>query len=85
MREVIVPTNQFKLTPQEIDSEVIVFDSGDNTTPPIKPPDDVLWRFISVTLLHVEDKTEPNIGLTYPKIDGVYPFIRMPSQMFYQS
>ena len=31
--------------------------------------------------LHVEDETDPNIGLTYPMIDGVHPFIRMPRRM----
>ena len=75
LREVIVPPNQFKLTPQEIDSEIILFDGGNSTLPPIKLPDGILWRSISVHLLHVEDETLPNIGLTYPKIRGVHPFI----------
>jgi hypothetical protein len=57
LQEVIVPTDQFKLTPLEINSEIVVFDSGDNTTLPIKPPDGSLWRAISVKLLHVEDET----------------------------
>ncbi len=39
------------------------------------------WGSISVHLLHVEDETLPNIGLTHPKILGVHPFIRMPRQM----
>ena len=81
LREVIVPPNQFKLTPQEIDSEIIVFDGGDSTTLSIKPPDGVLWRSISVHQLHVDDETQPTLGLTYPKILGVHPFIRMPRQM----
>ncbi len=46
LHEVIVPPNQFKLTPQEIDAEIIVFDGGDSTTLPIKPPDGILWRSI---------------------------------------
>ncbi len=81
LREVIVPPNQFKLSLQEINAEIIVFDDGNSTSPPIKPPDDILWHSISVHLLHVEDVTLPNIGLTYPKILGVHPFIRMPHQM----
>ena len=81
LRKVIVPPNQFKLTPQEIDAEIIVFDGGDSTTLPIKPPDGVLWRSISVHQLHVDDETQPTLGLTYPKILGVHPFIRMPRQM----
>ncbi len=84
LREVIVPPNQFKLTLQKIDAEIIVFDGGDSTTLPIKSPDGVLWRSISVHLLHVEDETKPTIGLTYPKILGVHPFIRMPRQMSWE-
>ena len=76
--EVIVPPNQLKLTPEEINAEITVFDSGNSTSPPIKPPDGVLWHSISVHLLHVKDETLPNIGLTYPKILGVHPFVRMP-------
>jgi hypothetical protein len=79
--KVIVPPNQFKLTPQEIDAEIIVFDGGDSTTLPIKPPDGVLWRSISVHQLNVDDETQPTLGLTYPKILGVHPFIQMPRQM----
>ena len=75
LREVIVPHNQFKLTHNEIDAEIIVVDGGNSTSPPIKPPDDVLWRSISVNQLHVEDDIHPNIGLTYPKVIGIHPFI----------
>ena len=81
LREVIVPPNQFKLTPQEIDTKIIVFDGGNSTSPPIKPLDGVLWHSISVHLLHVKDETLPNIGLTYPEIPGVHSFIRMPRLM----
>ncbi len=75
LREVIVPPNQFKLTSQEINTKIIVFDGGNSTSPLIKPPDGVLWRSISVHLLHVQNVTPPNIGLTYPKILGIHPFI----------
>ena len=34
-----------------------------------------------MNVLHVEDETDPNIGLTFPKMDGVNPFIRMPQRM----
>jgi hypothetical protein len=81
LREVNVPTHQFKLSPEEIESEIVVFDGGDNASPPIKPPDGVIWRSIPVKLLHLEDETQPTIGLTYPMIDGVYPFIRMSRSM----
>ncbi len=69
------------MTTEEIDSEIVVFDGGDHTSPPIKPPDGIFWHSIYVNLLHVEDETDPNMGLTYPKIDGVNPFIRMPRRM----
>ncbi len=80
-REIMVRTNQFKLTPFEIDTDIVVFDGGNHSTPRIKPPDGIFWRSISVKQLHVEDETDPNIGLTHPMIDGVHPFIRMPRSM----
>ena len=81
LREVIIPSNHFKLSTKDIDSEIVVFDGGNLSAPPIKPPDGILWRSISVNVLHVEDETDPNIGLTFPKMDGVNPFIRMPRRM----
>ena len=75
LHEVNVPPNQFKLTHDEIDSEIIIFDGGDSTTPQIKPLDGILWHCIFVTFFHVEDEHRPNLGLCFPKIDGVYPFI----------
>jgi hypothetical protein len=55
LHEVIVPPNQLKLTHDKIDSEIIIFDGGDSTTPQIKPPHGILWHCIPVSLLHVED------------------------------
>jgi hypothetical protein len=81
LREIVLPTNHFKITTQDIDSEIVVFDGGNISSPPIKPPDDVLWRSISVNRLYVEDEIDPNIGLTFPLVDGVKPFIRMPRRM----
>jgi len=75
LREVIVPSNHFKLSTKDIDSEIFVFDGGNLSAPPIKPPDGILWRSISVNVLHVKDETNPNIGLIFPKMDGVNPFI----------
>ena len=48
LREVNVPIHQFRLSPEEIDSEIVVFDGGDTNSPPIKPPDGVIWRSIPV-------------------------------------
>jgi len=81
LREVNVPIHQFRLSPEEIDSEIVVFDGGDTNSPPIKPPDGVIWRSIPVKLLYLEDETFPSIGLTYPMINGVHPFIRLPRSM----
>jgi hypothetical protein len=50
LREVIVPPNQFSLTCNKIDSEIIVFDGGDTTSPQIKPPDGIQWRCISIRI-----------------------------------
>ena len=52
LREVDVPPNQLKLTHDEIDLEIIVFDGGDSTTPQIKPPDGIVWHCISVTFIN---------------------------------
>ena len=40
-----------------------------------------MWRCLAVRMLHVEDETRPNIGLNFPKLDGVHPFIRLPRQL----
>ena len=40
----------------------------------------MLWHSISVNKLHVEDETDPNIGLTYPMIDGVHPLLECPER-----
>ncbi len=47
-------------------------------SPPILPPDEIWWRSIPVQDLHVEDKIRGNIGLSFPRIDGTSPFIRLP-------
>jgi hypothetical protein len=89
-REVIVPQGQVTLSCKEIDEEIkiVVFDGSDVPSnhldvpsKHIQPPDGVMWRCINVRMLHVEDETRPNIGLTFPKLDGVYPFIRLPRQL----
>ena len=77
----MVPTNQFKLTPIEIDSDIVVFDGGDPLTPPIRPPDDIIWRSIPVRELHIEDEIRCDIGLIFRQTDGVSSFIRLPRQM----
>jgi len=81
LRSFCVSPETLKLSHQQINSEVIVFDGGNLTCPPIKPPDGLLWHSFPVHMLHVEDEIDPNLGLTYLKIDGIRPFIRMPRNM----
>jgi hypothetical protein len=81
LREVVVPMTQLKITTSEIDNEVIVFDGGNNNTPPLCPPNGFQWRSISVRELCTEDETRGDIGLTFPRIEGTSPFIRMPHTM----
>ena len=81
LREVIVPQGQVTLSCNEIDSKIIVFDGSDVPSNHIRPPHGIMWRCLPVRTLHVEDETRPNFGLTFPKLDGVYPFIRLPRQM----
>ena len=86
LREVVVPPNVTinLLSTKEIDKEIIVFDGGNNANPPLRPPDGVNWRCISIatgTHLHVEDETNPDRGLTYARLNNALPFIRMPRSM----
>ena len=81
LREVVVPMTQLKITTSKIDNEVIVFDGGNNNTPPIRPPNGIQWCSISVRELCTKDETRGDIGLTFPRIEGTSPFIRMPCTM----
>ncbi len=76
--EVVIPCNQYKLSIQEIEDDIIVFDGGNPTTPPILPPDRLTWRSIPISKLYVEDETNPNVGLSCPRINNSLPFIRLP-------
>ncbi len=67
--------------PKTLTLRLLFFDGGNISSPPIKPPDGILWRSISVNILYVEDEIDPNIGLTFLMMDGVNPFIRMPQRM----
>jgi hypothetical protein len=83
LTEVIVPEciQQNILTKSQINNEIVVVDGGDDGNPPIVPPDGVIWRSLSVRVgnhLHVQDESNPSRGLTFPRVDGALPFIRMP-------
>jgi len=78
LRYIVVPSNQAIMSTTLIDSEIIVFNGGDNGTPPIRPPDGVRWRSIPVRDLHIEDEVRGDIGLSFPRIHGTSPFICLP-------
>jgi len=78
LREMIVPTTQYKFSRTEIDNEIIVIDGGTHPCPPICPPKGIKWRSISIQDLHIEDETNGSVGLSYPKMNGISPFICLP-------
>jgi hypothetical protein len=85
LTEVIVPEaiQQNLLTTSDINNDIVVIDGGDDGNPPIRPLDGVIWRCLAVRggkHLHVQDETDPSRGLTFTRIDGALPFIRMPRQ-----
>jgi hypothetical protein len=85
LSKVIVPYNQIKLLSiDKIDSQVVVFDGGNDNNPPIRPPDGVMWHRISIRdgrHIYVDDETNPDRGLTFARIDNSLPFTRLPRSM----
>ena len=81
LKDIVLPDHHFKLSTDEIDQDIIVFDGGDHSTPPIRPPDDIIWRSIPVRQLHIEDEIRCDVGLTFRQTDGVSSCIRLPRQM----
>ena len=49
--------------------------------PMITPPKCVKWRRHHVSDLHIQDDLQGDIGLTFRRIDGCLPFIRLPRNM----
>jgi len=47
-------------------------------SPPIRPPHGIWWCSIPVRDLHIEDELSGDLGLSFPRIDGASPFIRLP-------
>ena len=78
LREVIVPSDFVPFSLSDIEDEVIVFDGGNLSCPPITPPKTVEWRRHHVSDLHIQDDPQGDIGLTFRCIDGCLPFIRLP-------
>jgi hypothetical protein len=85
LTKVLVPTTiqQNLLSESDIVDEVVVVDGGDDGNPPIRPPDGVNWRCLSViggNHMHVPDETDPCRGLAFARVDSTLPFIRLPWQ-----
>ncbi len=74
----VVPPNQVKISIAETDSKVIVVDGGCEMSPPIRPPHGIRWHSIPVQDLHIEDELSGDIGLSFSRVDGTSPFIRLP-------
>ncbi len=58
-----------------------MFDGGVIDNPPIRPPDGVIWRCISIregNYVHICDGVDPHCGLTFQRVDNVLLFIRLP-------
>jgi hypothetical protein len=75
LREVLVPSSQVKLSTNEIDKDIVVFDCGNSHTPPIHPLKGMKWRSIKVQDLYDDNKVNGDMGLTFPRIDGALLFI----------
>ncbi len=86
LTEVIVPESITPnlLTDYDIDDDIVVVDGGDLDNPSIRPPDGVTRHPISVMNgehIFVQDNVDPFRGLTFTRVDGVRPFIRLSRQM----
>ncbi len=79
--EVVVPISQVKLSMNNIDKDIIVFDGGYINTPPIRPPDGMNCCSIQVHDLYIVDEVNGDMGLTFPRINGALPFICLPWSM----
>ncbi len=78
LREVAILCNQLKLSIQEIEDAVIVFDGGNPKTPPILPPDVLTWWCMPISDVYVEDKTNPNFGLSCPWVNNSLTLVWLP-------
>ncbi len=85
LTEIIVPEciEQNILAKSQINNEIVVVDGGDDGNLSIVPTDGVIWHSLSVRVgnhLHVQDESNPSRGLTFPRVDGALPFIRIPQK-----
>ena len=78
MTKVIIPLS---IQQNLLAKKIVVVDGGDDGNPPVVPPDGGIWHCLSVldgTHLHIQDESNPFCLLTFSRVDGALPFIRMP-------
>ena len=78
LKEVRPPSDQVIFSKDDIKNDIIVFDGGNSSCPMISPPKRVTWRRHHVSDLYIQDNLRGDIGLTFRRIDGCLPFIRLP-------
>ena len=61
--EIIVLSDHVPFSLSDIEDEIIVFDGGNLSCPPITPPKTVEWRRHHVSDLHIQDDLQGDIGL----------------------
>ncbi len=73
LQEIVVPLTQVKLSINEL--------MEDKSTPPIRPPEGIIWRSIPIKHCYIQDKLRGDIGLSFLKVNGVSYFIHLPRVM----
>jgi hypothetical protein len=77
--EIVVPSDLYPtMSTADINADIIVFDGGNSDCPPITPPKGVRWRRFHVSDLFIQDDLQDDIGLTFHRMNGCLPFIRLP-------
>ncbi len=79
--EIVVPSNVYPtVSTADINADIFVFDGGNSDCPPITPPKGVQWRRLHVSDLFIQDDLRDDIGLTFHRMNGCLPFIRLPQE-----
>jgi hypothetical protein len=65
LQEIIVPSTPVKISTTQIHSDIIVFDGGGDSTPPIQPPDGVAWRSILSVTFILKTRLGATLGLPF--------------------
>ena len=79
LSEIVLPSDfSPTVSIDDINQEIIVFDGGNSDCPPITPPNGVRWRRHHVSDLFIHDDLRDDVGLTFKRINGCLPFIRLP-------